>query len=225
MDDKPHGAHVARAFPLWRPERNLYGDVEVSINYLHEASGRISWASVSPQRLHELMEKGLLDFQRDTSIEKQPHVPTLEQLLEFLEYERAGRTAQAGASGPRGYAAAFAGRLGPSPGWRPPPKETTPDEEGSQEPPEPDPGFESTSSRRGRAGFHAQRASREEKLEAFHKAKAKLIGQGTKPTLKSIAYEASKILGGRVQPDSLYSFMYAGLLPEEKKALMKPPDT
>jgi len=83
MDDVTRKAAVASG---WQPVKR-FGKVEIGVNVWSEQLGRVGFDAVSPQEYLELWHKGLFRHQIDGA-SKPEHLPTPEEVLDYLEAER-----------------------------------------------------------------------------------------------------------------------------------------
>jgi hypothetical protein len=77
---------VAQETPAWEPERRN-GKVEIGVNCWNEASQRMVFDSVSPQRYIELSDAKQLKHQQENK-PKPEHLPTRDEVVRFLEQEK-----------------------------------------------------------------------------------------------------------------------------------------
>ena len=83
--DATQGGSPENILP-WQPERRFGGKVEIGVNYFDESIHRMSLTSVSPQHYIELWDANLLEHLYEGT-PKPEHLPTREQVIEFLSAE------------------------------------------------------------------------------------------------------------------------------------------
>ncbi|HVU80273.1 MAG TPA: hypothetical protein VHD37_02830 [Candidatus Paceibacterota bacterium] len=204
----------------WEPETRRYGQVEISVNYQHEITGRRTFDAVSPKRLLELMDKNLLVYQMDGG-PRPEHIPSRAQLVKYLGSFEKGEGYGIMSSRKRAaMAESFADKLAAPSDWKP----SKP--QGNDE--ESDPGTvseveEKRPDKRRRPGKRVSVVSRERKIEALMWAKQQLLAEGKDVKALALSIKASEFLNNAIQEDSMLTFVYTKLTREEKAALRAPP--
>ena len=87
----------ATGLPLWRPQSRLGGSVEIVLNFYHPLTGRETFGSLSPTEYLEAWTERRLSFQRDET-PKPDHLPTPEQVEEFLRHKGTSLSAEVAVS-------------------------------------------------------------------------------------------------------------------------------
>lgn len=73
--------------PSWEPQRRPDGNVEISVNYFDDKTGRMALGCVSLVEYLRLWRENRLKFQH-LGVEKPEHLPTPEAIAEFMAHER-----------------------------------------------------------------------------------------------------------------------------------------
>ena len=87
----------ATGLPLWRPQSRLGGSVEIVLNFYHPLTGRETFGSLSPTEYLEAWTERRLSFQIDGT-PKPDHLPTPEQVEEFLRHKGTSLSAEVAVS-------------------------------------------------------------------------------------------------------------------------------